>query len=813
MTRQAIHMLLAVALTATSAVGQWNTTYPTYPTPSVRAAGMAGAFVPLADEPSAVFWNPAGLTRVTYPTISAEMYADSRNNVNLLYAGPLSKTTTGGLSWMHRRNIPDTEDEPVGLDRLDAAIGTRLGDRLGFGIGMTYVNPHYRGGGEGMGVNINAAANVYITQQITASVIAHDIMDTKIYKSGGNIVDLGERSYRWGLAYTPDDHFSIAYQHDHGNHVGVELYPLPSLGLRGGVVKDHGEWGHAFGMSVRVATIRFDYAMTRTLVSNYEHRLSLQIGFPSGYSTVQMQQAQLRPLYASLSKTYAREPVGSIMLSNPSSSPVFTRIEFDIPHHASAPTGKEITIRPYATKRVFLHTVLCPATAMLDDDQPVLGVISLVDPITGETTKRRSVQSYLYRSGALTWDDTRKAAAFVTPDDPVIRDYVRGVLRLWRSQLRTMSRTRQVMTTAALLFSSADAAGITYQVDPNTPYATVHTKRSPLSSLKAMGVSTLKLAVAPVKIATKPVKAIVGRSDSTSEDIVTGVINSLGTLGEESLKFLMYPYQAVVNPESRDVVVDNIQYPAQLLTSRAGDCDDSTVLLCSLLESAGISTAFVESPNHIYMMFDTEIPADESRYLLPGPDSLFFTYNGTYWVPLETTMLSDGFATAWKHAANTLRETAGTSLPAVTISSAWIVYEPATRTDSDSLGIAPPRSASIHARMKKVNTDFNDLWKRSALHTHLIAPLKTNPTDHHRRANAVFWLLEADRNQMADTHLRVLENADYNRPRTLGLRAVYHYRTGNLDKAEATARQALQEAPGIPGLIELHQQLVREKAE
>src|SRR5512136_3110003 len=34
-----------------------------------KAIGMGGAFIGLADDPSAVFWNPAGLTQTSRPTV------------------------------------------------------------------------------------------------------------------------------------------------------------------------------------------------------------------------------------------------------------------------------------------------------------------------------------------------------------------------------------------------------------------------------------------------------------------------------------------------------------------------------------------------------------------------------------------------------------------------------------------------------------------------------------------------------------------------------------------------------------------------
>jgi hypothetical protein len=44
-----------------------------------------------------------------------------------------------------------------------------------------------------------------------------------------------------------------------------------------------------------------------------------------------------------------------------------------------------------------------------------------------------------------------------------------------------------------------------------------------------------------------------------------------------------------------------------ILYYRGGDCDDLSILYCSLLEVLGLDTAFITVPGHIYAAFDTGI--------------------------------------------------------------------------------------------------------------------------------------------------------------------------------------------------------------
>ncbi len=107
------------------------------------------------------------------------------------------------------------------------------------------------------------------------------------------------------------------------------------------------------------------------------------------------------------------------------------------------------------------------------------------------------------------------------------------------------------------------------------------------------------------------------------------------------------PFELVgTNPE----IFDNIQYPVELLTSKIGDCDDCTVLFCSLLENLGINTALldVDAPGegHIYMMFDTGISPDEVEHYFIS-DKEYVYYNDKIWMPVEVTLYGKDFTTAY----------------------------------------------------------------------------------------------------------------------------------------------------------------------
>jgi hypothetical protein len=107
---------------------------------------------------------------------------------------------------------------------------------------------------------------------------------------------------------------------------------------------------------------------------------------------------------------------------------------------------------------------------------------------------------------------------------------------------------------------------------------------------------------------------------------------------------------------------DNVQYPSETLQLRGGDCDDMTTCFSSLLNSVGISTAFIDvippedsSRSHVYLLFDTSldpkygnaISSNAKRYIVrKNPKGV-----ETVWIPIETTVITRGFDVAWSQGA------------------------------------------------------------------------------------------------------------------------------------------------------------------
>jgi tetratricopeptide (TPR) repeat protein len=108
------------------------------------------------------------------------------------------------------------------------------------------------------------------------------------------------------------------------------------------------------------------------------------------------------------------------------------------------------------------------------------------------------------------------------------------------------------------------------------------------------------------------------------------------------------PTTPFTSVQGRTEVVDSVSLARETLKVRGGDCDDLTVLFCSLLEAVSIPTAYLLVPGHIYAAFDTGVPAASWQDVHPEK-RMSFAMDGSLWVPVEVTLVAQSdFLSAWR---------------------------------------------------------------------------------------------------------------------------------------------------------------------
>ncbi len=157
---------------------------------------------------------------------------------------------------------------------------------------------------------------------------------------------------------------------------------------------------------------------------------------------------------------------------------------------------------------------------------------------------------------------------------------------------------------------------------------------------------------------------------------------------------------STTRPFERTVVdtaaVDSLKFPRQTLTFRAGDCADLSVLYASCLEAAGVETAFITIPGHIFMAIDLGIAPEETRARAMDQRDLIVR-DGRVWVPIETTMRDSGFIEVWKKGAEEWREASAKQVAAFyPMRESWKTYAP-MGLPADGTSVELPASGKVGA--------------------------------------------------------------------------------------------------------------------
>lgn len=173
-----------------------------------------------------------------------------------------------------------------------------------------------------------------------------------------------------------------------------------------------------------------------------------------------------------------------------------------------------------------------------------------------------------------------------------------------------------------------------------------------------------------------------------------GIFEALKLYG---LNYVIDPNSSYIDISENAAVVDYLQYPSQTLMYRGGDCDDLSILYCSLLESSGIDTAFITIPGHIYMAFDLGMTEADAREKFFDPGLLIFR-DGKAWAPVEITMVKDGFVKAWRVGAKQWVDNDHIGSAAFySIKEAWKRYRPSGLQDAAARFDLPDESKAMTA--------------------------------------------------------------------------------------------------------------------
>ena len=342
----------------------------------------------------------------------------------------------------------------------------------------------------------------------------------------------------------------------------------------------------------------------------------------------------IQPIYPLFFSYYDKNPAGSLTLTNNEAAPLkdlkvsfYVKQFMDQPKLCaeieSLPKGVETDVPVYA---LFSEDIF-----RVTEGTKVAGELLLEYSYIGtRKTSTIPVTVTVNNRNAMTWDDDRKAAAFVTAKDPLVLSFAKNVAATVGSD--NSSAINETFRTALGIYEALTVYGMGYVIDPTTPYEEL--------------------------------------SETTT-------------------------------------AVDYLQFPNQTIAYKAGDCDDLSILYSSLLEAVGIKTAFITAPGHIYMAFALGMSPEQAGKLFGDERELIYRDDDT-WIPVEITLVREGFLKSWQIGAKEWRETSGAGTAGFfPVREAWKLYEPIGFSEGGAAVMLPDSGRLMESYRKALVTFIN----------------------------------------------------------------------------------------------------------
>ncbi len=158
-----------------------------------RAMGMGGAFAAVADDPSAAYWNPAGLTQLDVPTLLVmygSLFNDKTRNLYGSFQYPLPNDFHLALS-VNTAFYTDTDGADQGEYQASVAVPLPFvpEKKLSVGFNFRYINADLgagQGTAQGVGVDLGFLYREKFDNkmELSAALVMDDISTTARFDSG-----------------------------------------------------------------------------------------------------------------------------------------------------------------------------------------------------------------------------------------------------------------------------------------------------------------------------------------------------------------------------------------------------------------------------------------------------------------------------------------------------------------------------------------------------------------------------------------------------------------------------------------------------
>lgn len=228
--------------------------------------------------------------------------------------------------------------------------------------------------------------------------------------------------------------------------------------------------------STFTAGINAAYDYYDSLYNGIRFGINLRLDFPGleqQKSTIEIDSIQLLPLFPVLYRYYDSHTVGSVRIKNTGTRAVqgislalYVDRYMDNPMKSGAP----LTLAPGEEREIPLYGLFNDKMMEVTEGTKVSARITISHPLGREEFSRDSTGSLeFYNRNAMSWDDDRKIASFITAKDPDIMNFAKNMMS-WMQEVRNPALDENFQKGMAV-FEAVRAYGIRYEIDPVTPFA------------------------------------------------------------------------------------------------------------------------------------------------------------------------------------------------------------------------------------------------------------------------------------------------------------------------------------------------------
>jgi len=226
-----------------------------------------------------------------------------------------------------------------------------------------------------------------------------------------------------------------------------------------------------FLMPFLSAGVRVGYENQFGLYQSASASLSVSIHVDGFERKIRVEPIEIQPIYPVLVQYYGDASIGKALVSNDERFPIReVTLEVAVPGYVTRPMAVAVAeeLAPGEQAHAELSTLFSDRVLENLEARQTSATLVARYTLSGQQYKTvRDVRLRLYNRNALTWDDDRKAAAFVTPRDAEIRTFATSAVSIARGEGPTALNLN--LRVAMAVYEALAVHGLAYVVDPDTP--------------------------------------------------------------------------------------------------------------------------------------------------------------------------------------------------------------------------------------------------------------------------------------------------------------------------------------------------------